>query len=122
MREEPLDENCLNYVANALNTLLRKKLNDFLQYFALHPHALSRLAALAHYPALAKLLAKLLTDDQDTLAPSALEVKKRIVPLFLAKIRAEAAVERTVQVLEGVQQILESSRYGDTEERSLLQE
>lgn len=72
MREEELDENCLNYVANALSTLLRKKLNDFLTYFHLHPATLARLAALAHHPAIAHLLAKLLTDDQDALSPSAL--------------------------------------------------
>ena len=84
---------------------------------------LERLGQLAHFPSVARLLGKLITDDEDDMSESATEVRKRILPLLLRKIRAEVDMAGTLEVFESLEDILQSSRYGvdDFGERSELQ-
>lgn len=59
---------------------------------------LERLGQLAHFPSVARLLGKLITDDEDNMSESALEVRRRIFPLLLRKIRAEVDMASTFEV------------------------
>lgn len=95
---ENLEENCLNYITKCLLILVRKQLNAFLEYFHQNPQVLDRLGQLAHFPSVARLLGKLITDDEDNMSPSATEVRKRILPLLLRKIRGEVSKASTLEV------------------------
>ena len=59
---------------------------------------LERLGQLAHFPSVARLLGKLITDDEDNMSEGATEVRKRILPLLLGKIRAEVSRASTLEV------------------------
>jgi|JI6StandDraft_1071083.scaffolds.fasta_scaffold279004_2 hypothetical protein len=102
-------------MAKALQTLVRKKISRFLEFFLLKPEYFTRLAELSHFPSISHLLAKMLTDDEDHLTEKALSVKKMIVPALLHKLHQDIHEARSLQLLEGLEDILNSSRYSDNE-------
>lgn len=118
--EDP-DENCLNYIAKSLQTLIRKKLSEFLEFFSADPDRLKKLVRLAHYPSVAHLLAKIVTDDEENLSRAAQDIRTLIVPLMIEKMHSGMGSGSSLEVLESVEEILQASRYGEVEERSQLQ-
>jgi hypothetical protein len=121
LQGEELDENCVNYIAKSLQMLVRKRLCALLEYLRHSPDVLSRLAQLAHFPAIAQLLTKLVTDD-DQLTPAAHEARQMVVPLLLQKLHTDLSLPATLEVVDAVDQVLQASRYSDPEEeRSELQ-
>lgn len=63
---------------------------------------LVRLAQLSHFPSVARLLGKLITDDEDNMSSNATETRKRILPLLLEKIRGEVEKASTSEVFESL--------------------
>jgi hypothetical protein len=119
---EELDENCVNYIAKSIQVLVRKRLGALLEYLRACPDVLARLAHLAHFPAIAQLLLKLITDDDEHMPPAAHDARQMIVPLLLQKLHADLRLPAALEVVDCLEQILQASRYSDPEEeRSELQ-
>jgi hypothetical protein len=72
--------------------------------------------AIAHYPAVTHLIAKMLTDDDDGLTDRAFSVKERIIPLLLERLHNDIDKGSTLDILEGVEDILYATRYADSDD------
>jgi hypothetical protein len=68
---EDLDENCVNYIAKTIQVVIRKRLDAVLEYLRACPDMLARLAHLSHFPAIAQILAKFITDDDEHMSATA---------------------------------------------------
>lgn len=114
----------MNYIAKSLQVLVRKRLGPLLEYLRVCPDVLARLAHLAHFPAIAHLLAKLIVaDDEEDMPPAAHEARRMIVPLLLQKLHTDLALPSALEVVDCLEEILQASRYSDQDEaRSELQQ
>jgi len=110
---EDLDENCVNYIAKTLQVVIRKRLGALLEYMRACPDMLARLAHLSHFPAIAQILAKFITDEDEHMSESAHEARKMVIPLLLQKLHKELALPSSAEVLDCLGQILQASRYSD---------
>jgi phosphohistidine phosphatase SixA len=110
---EDLDENCVNYIAKTLQVVIRKRLGALLEYMRACPDMLARLAHLSHFPAIAQILAKFITDEDEHMSEPAHEARKMVIPLLLQKLHKELALSSSAEVLDCLGQILQASRYSD---------
>ena len=113
--------NCVNYIRKTMATLIRKKISLFLEFFIEHLKLLNRLIHLSYFPSVSHVLAKMLTGDDDSLTFKAQSIKEKIIPLLLDKIHQEISRPSTSGIFEGVEDILNATRYADNEERTPLQ-
>lgn len=116
LQGEELEENCINYIAKCLQVLVRKRLGALLEYLRHCPDVLSRVAQISHFPGIAQLLAKLVTDDDDHMPPAAHEARQMLVPLLLQKLHSDLSLSSSLEVIDALDQILQASRYSDPDE------
>ena len=63
----------------------------------------------------------MLTDDDDSLTFKAQSIKEKIIPLLLDKIHQEINRPSTANIFEGIEDIINATRYADNEEKTPLQ-
>jgi hypothetical protein len=122
LQGEELDENCVNYIVKSMQVLVTKRLGTFLKYLRACPDVLSRLAHLAHFPSIAQLFTKLVTDEDEYMPTAAREARQMVIPLLLQKLHTDLARPIALEVVDCLEAILQASRYSDPDEaRSGLQ-
>lgn len=108
-----MEENCVNYIVKSIQVLVRKRLGTLLEYLRACPDVLSRLAHLAHFPSIAQLFTKLITDEDDHMPPAAHEARQMVIPLLLQKLHNDLALPTALEVVDCLESILQASRYSD---------
>lgn len=105
----------MNYIVKSIQVLVRKRLGTLLEYLRACPDVLSRLAHLAHFPSIAQLFTKLITDEDEYMPTPAHEARQMVIPLLLQKLHTDMALPIAMEVVDCLEAILQASRYSDPE-------